>query len=67
MFKEIYKCRLCGEVFFSGLFISGNSKNTDIPIQRIYNKTSASTQHHCCRDHGIGIADFQGYKYHDET
>lgn len=67
MYDEVYKCRLCGAVFFEG---STSVRKWAIKWSDDYCSgrqlqlagTPAPQAVHFCDDKSIGVADFQGYK-----
>lgn len=65
-YKITYKCRLCGEVYAGGC--TGNKQVAignaiaSCAGERIEPFTPELTAPHFCKDGGIGIADFQGFK-----
>ena len=59
-YKFVYKCRLCGEVFESG--ITRNMELAVKDIALIASEKMTAKYPHDCNLHDIGLADFIGIK-----
>lgn len=67
-FEAIYKCRLCGETFNSG--ITGETIAhatligfaTDVDTSKITGSKILLNEVHYCKDGSHGFADFQGFR-----
>lgn len=64
MYREIYKCRLCEEIYGS---VGTDSEKTAkyVVKKRMSNATSPKkpdlTELHICADGSLGVADFLGF------
>lgn len=64
MYREIYKCRLCEEIYGS---VGADSEKTAkyVVKKRMSNATSPKkpdlTELHICADGSLGVADFLGF------
>lgn len=67
-YREIFKCRLCGETYESGC-----TRNENIALQATIAACIHSakppvpqcpsiTEIHSCKDGSIGVSDFQGFR-----
>lgn len=69
-YRSIYKCRLCGERYASG--VTGNK---ELALRTVVELTAMGysvepqaptmTEPHSCKGGGFGIADFQGWERTD--
>lgn len=67
-FEAIYKCRLCGETFNSGVTgktiahatLIGFATNVD--TSKITGNKIPLNEMHYCEDGSLGFADFQGFR-----
>ena len=66
IYVQTYKCRLCGEVFYSAHTGNKDLASADI-FKTIYNCENSTpplttmNAVHFCKNDGIGVADFIGY------
>lgn len=58
MYKELYKCKLCGFMFETA--IVEEKIEADLKINELKRKDSSRV--HYCEDGNIGIAEILGYK-----
>lgn len=66
-YRTVFKCRLCGECYEGGctgsekvVFNATLSACLGIPSKDP--QAPCMTEVHSCKDGGIGVADFQGFK-----
>lgn len=62
MYREIYKCKLCGYIFEKGMI--ENKTEADIKINELKGKDILRI--HYCEGENIGIAELLGYKIYIE-
>ena len=62
-YKQVYKCRLCGERFGVGRV---TSTVHDCHVQAKYRVENMAYATHNCFGGGIGVCDFLGYEVEDE-
>lgn len=71
IYVQTYKCRLCGEVFYSAYTGNKDIASADI-CKTVYNCENSTPQGttmntvHFCKNGGIGVADFIGYTAREE-
>lgn len=62
-YKQLYKCRLCGERFGVG---RATSTEYECQIQAKFRGENMAVATHTCFGGGIGVCDFLGYEVEDE-
>lgn len=69
-YVAVYKCRLCGEIFYDSL-ISEEAEKCLMAFEKgksYYlshsgrNNVSRYKGHYYCKDGSLGVADFQGFR-----
>lgn len=65
-YRTVYKCRLCGERYYSGVTRSRKIALEHIAYtvnEKCLNlETPLLVEPHICKNGGIGVADFQGFE-----
>ena len=62
-YKFTYKCRLCGEIFISGVTGSPETATNELSLITVFEEKATITEKtlHACNETDCGIADLLGY------